>query len=282
MAKIHIGSENGQSSQYEEEEVKAMLRQGALTEKTLYWKQGMTEWKPLSHLFPPPVPSEFAPPALPAEHIQTTFTFAKDPHGLTRFLKIMLWIQLAFTVLSIGGDFSQLGLAFGETITEQAANANDMRQAIINLPYFLVMIITGIAFLKWIYRANLNCRGFGAEGMAFTPGWSIGFYFIPIANLFKPYQAMKEIWKVSADPRNWKSQPGDSILPVWWTLWIVTGVLNQITTRLTLSVDSREDLQAATIFSIIGSIFTAIIIVVAVKLISRIIDMQARLVRENP
>ncbi|MDA7888799.1 DUF4328 domain-containing protein, partial [Akkermansiaceae bacterium] len=68
---------------------------------------------------------------------------------------------------------------------------------------FWMFVVTGIVFLAWVRRANINSRGFGAANMNFSPGWSIGFYFIPILNLFKPFQAMKEILFVSRDAKRW-------------------------------------------------------------------------------
>ncbi|MDW8262007.1 MAG: DUF4328 domain-containing protein, partial [Phycisphaerales bacterium] len=82
-------------------------------------------------------------------------------------------------------------------------------------------IMTWIAFLMWTYRANINCRAFGAAEMRFSPGWSIGYHFIPALNLVRPYLAMKEIWQASTNPSNWKQQPGSALLRWWWALWIL-------------------------------------------------------------
>jgi hypothetical protein len=74
---------------------------------------------------------------------------------------------------------------------------SDVVTGIVGLAQFILAIITGITFLRWIYRSNNNLRALSGESMTFTPGWSVGWYFIPIANLWKPYQVMNEIWKVS-------------------------------------------------------------------------------------
>ena len=58
--------------------------------------------------------------------------------------------------------------------------------------------------------------------MAFTPGWVVGWYFIPIAWFWKPYQAMREIWQASVSPADWKQQVGSPLLVWWWALWILT------------------------------------------------------------
>lgn len=58
-----------------------------------------------------------------------------------------------------------------------------------------------------------------------TPGWAVGWYFIPIASFWKPYVAMRDIVRAStldAGLPGW-------LLPFWWTLWI----LSQFTGRAT-------------------------------------------------
>jgi hypothetical protein len=44
--------------------------------------------------------------------------------------------------------------------------------------------------------------------------------------LWKPYQAMKEIWKVSANPANWQNSPRGAILPWWWFCFIASGIID--------------------------------------------------------
>jgi hypothetical protein len=56
------------------------------------------------------------------------------------------------------------------------------------------LLVSIIAVAMWIHRAHANLYEAGAEGLQFTPGWAVGWYFIPFANLFKPFQAMRELW----------------------------------------------------------------------------------------
>jgi hypothetical protein len=141
-----------------------------------------------------------------------------------------------------------------------------------------VIIATAVVFLMWIYRANLNCHGFGAEGMQFTPGWAVGWYFIPFLNLIRPFQVMKEIWMVSSDPGNWQAQKGSPILGWWWALWLISCFLGQIVFRLAMRVDSPASLEALTKVSISAALFEIPVILVALSLISRITRMQTKLV----
>lgn len=166
------------------------------------------------------------------------YQYTINPISLTKLLKTMLWISLGISVLSLLSDFMQMNLLSAGTFSQSAAEANDSRQRVMGILYLVAFIVTGIAFLKWIHRANKNCHGFGAQGMEFTPGWSIGYYFIPFINLYKPYRAMKEIWKVSTNPANWQNENGSALLGWWWALWLICGFLGQASFRMSMSANT--------------------------------------------
>jgi hypothetical protein len=84
-----------------------------------------------------------------------------------------------------------------------------------------VLYASLILFLRWIYCANSNARKLGASGMAFTPGWSVGWFFVPFANFVKPYQVMREIWQTSSNPGAWKGEPVPFKIAAWWGIWCV-------------------------------------------------------------
>lgn len=206
------------------------------------------------------------------------FHYSKDPTSLTKFLKIMLWISLGISIISLLSDFMQMNLLSSGTFSQAEAETNDSRQQIIGILYLVAFVVTGIAFLKWIHRANSNCHGFGAQGMQFTPGWSIGYYFIPFINLYKPYRAMKEIWKVSTNPINWQNEKGSPLLGWWWALWLISNFLGQASFRLSMRADTISLMQASTMVSIISGVIDIPLYIVAVSLISTIFAKQEKLV----
>ena len=278
---IHVLDSNGQSSVYPEEQVLHMLQQGLLKGESLAWKEGMADWQPLFQVVPPPAAPGHPVPPLSQPMPGVAYSFVKDPWVLTKALKVMLWVYLGVVVISMLSDFAQLSLATGGDITTEAAEANDDRQGVIGILYLVVFIATGVLFLRWIHRANRNCRGFGAIGMQYTPGWSIGSYFIPFMNLVAPYQAMREISQVSADPRRWQAQAGGALLGWWWALWLLSNVLGQIVFRTSMEVTDADSLQLATVVSIISAFGDIALTLVAVSLISSIMAKQARLTQPS-
>lgn len=103
--------------------------------------------------------------------------------------------------------------------------------AILGLLLSGVSLFTYVVFLVWMNAAAKNARSFGHEGLEFTPGWVVGWWFIPFANWVKPFQAMKEIWQAS-DPdaigagyQSWRASVVPGTFGVWWATYLLGGVV---------------------------------------------------------
>lgn len=59
-------------------------------------------------------------------------------------------------------------------------------------------VLAGVAWMMWQYRARLNLQGFGVYNLQWAPGWSIGGWFIPLANIIVPILVLNEIDKATA------------------------------------------------------------------------------------
>lgn len=278
MATVQVSSADGTRRTYSDAELRRLWHDGVLDNSSTYFIEGMAESRPLREYFDSVVTDQQLVEQL---NLDDTLSFTKDPNNLTTVLKGLLGLSLLVAVANLVCDVWQWNLLTSSEISLEEAEANDTRQALVGVAAILGLVVTGIVFLSWQHRANLNCRGFGASGMKFSPGWSIGYYFIPIVMLFKPYQAMKEIWKVSSNPRDWESQPGSPYLSWWWALWLLTGFAGQISTRLSLRADTPETLKTSTFFAILSDGFDIAVHVAAFLLVTKIIEMQNKLVHDQ-
>ena len=209
----------------------------------------------------------------------TTYQYKKDLTELTNVLKVMLWILLGVNVIAIISNFMQMDLLSSD-YSQAEADLNDSRQSIVNSIYIIVSIISSITFLTWIYRANLNCHHFGAEGMRFTPGWSIGWYFIPIPNLWKPYQAMKEIWGVSKNPSDWQDESDSTLLGWWWAFWLVSVTSGLPMLNASVNLDSVSSLESFTTLLIVYNIIDIISCLIVLSIVATIASNQEKLVSD--
>ena len=142
----------------------------------------------------------------------------KDSTNLTQWVVWLLYGYIALNAIALFTTMVEFQF-LSQSSYSAVATIEDWNNvfSIINL---IVHTVLGVMVLTWTYRANYNARQIGATEMVFTPGWSIGWYFIPIANFWKPYNAMIEIWKASSNPQSWQSQPTPVLLTWWWSLWI--------------------------------------------------------------
>jgi hypothetical protein len=101
---------------------------------------------------------------------------------------------------------------------------------------------TAILFSFWFYRVYANLELLKAQWLEYTPGWAVGYLYIPIIQLFKPCQVAQEIWKASnpsASGSNWKEGGGSNLIGGWWAAW-VAGLLIGRLGMLLLRPPGRE------------------------------------------
>jgi hypothetical protein len=109
-----------------------------------------------------------------------------------------IWIVLGFQIISAISTFFQYlllkSVAEGYSITTEAANSNDFRQSIIAILFAILYLFSVVFFIQWFRRAYFN-QEIKFKSMASTNGWVSGAWFVPIMNLFKPFQLMQEIYE---------------------------------------------------------------------------------------
>jgi hypothetical protein len=155
-----------------------------------------------------------------------------------------------------------------------AAESNGRRQKAIGLVQLVLWLLCAVAILAWIRLANKNARLLGARDMEFTPGWAIGWYFIPIANLWKPYQAMVEIWRASSGSADWKSDETSGSLPGWWFAWLAFNVLGQMSFQRTVKAQEILELKNAAIATIAADVASMVLCILFLEIVKDIHHRQ--------
>lgn len=217
---------------------------------------------------PQPVPQAPVTASTPVETRQNEMGL-KPLTGLTKTLRVLLMINIAAYAAAVLSGFFEyrayMELPADVDLSETVIPA-EIVTVIIGLIQMILFIILAIIFLRWIYRMNKNLGALSGQPMRFTPGWSVGWYFIPFACLFKPYQAMKEIWQKSHKNRSDTS----SILGLWWALWIVSSFLGELAMKSILGAESVKDYTASTITYMVSDGIDVALSIVALMLVTRI------------
>ena len=95
----------------------------------------------------------------------------------------------------------------------------------------LISLGASVLFLVWMHQASKNVHTFRRLGLDFTPGWCVGWWFIPFFSMWKPYQALKEIWlasdasSASAADDSWRTRRVPWTFPFWWATYLLSGFL---------------------------------------------------------
>jgi hypothetical protein len=277
MDAIYLKYPDGQMTQRSEEEARRLWKGGLMPSGTIYWQEGMPEWKPVTLWLGEYPVAEAVMPNKPETGI-FSYQFLLDPTGLTRFLQRLLWISVAIACIALVDDVVEfVQVQVGQLTPDQVAT-NDPIQGILGLLQSGLGIVTGITFLKWIYRAYKNIQGFGAEGLRFSPGWAVGYYFIPILSLIRPVQVMSEIWRASDDPRNWPRRPGSWVIVSWWTLFLIYTGVTQVSLEIAIQASTNDQWTLAAVLAIAGDLFSIPLSIAALRLVTEVYRRQKALV----
>ncbi|HEX6187335.1 MAG TPA: DUF4328 domain-containing protein [Pyrinomonadaceae bacterium] len=217
------------------------------------------------------------PPSAP--HQYKPFVSA---HNRARLVTILLIVGAVISLLTIPSHVLDLSVQpFGEDqeISDNPAGFLALAlTGVLGLITIAVYIATVVVFLMWLYRVSNNVAAFGQPRQT-SAGWAVGSFFVPIANLFIPYQAIKEIWQKS-DPTPTDafsyvmSAPG--FFPAWWGFWLASNITSNIYFRMTMAEAPVEGSAMIGIFSEVLSIAAAAFAIQVVKEIDRRQEERAR------
>ena len=206
----------------------------------------------------------------------------RDNRRLARWVVALLGVQIALDLAGLTSGWMEMQLleqaGTGSFVSADGfmadAEASDRRQQLIGIAQLGFMILNGILILIWIYRANVSARGLGAE-LETSPGWAVGWFFIPIANLYMPFDALRDLWKGSANPARWRDEPVPGLLFwSWWLLWLASNITANIAFRWSLNAEDLADFQAVSRLTFASDALSAPASLLFAIIVARIQAMQ--------
>ena len=210
--------------------------------------------------------------------------------GITTALTWLFVAHIVLTALLIIGVFNHLrvlsdkeagGLVFD---TKAVNDANAFPAAMIILSGFVALAIF-VLLIIWLYRAAKNNEALGRQNPRLGPGWAIGGWFIPVANLVIPFIIMDDVWR-GADPSIARGDPAwrrTSTLGAIWA-WLVTAVIFTIPSFIASSsgdvrADEPDKVRRDDILRIIGAFGAILAAVFAIVVTRRIAARQEECLR---
>jgi hypothetical protein len=187
----------------------------------------------------------------------------------------LIWIVLVLQIASLISGFFQYDLlqivANGGEISNETAIANDTREQTIGMIYFIAYIISAITFIQWFRRAyfNLHLR---VNHLSQTEGSAAGSWFIPFANLYRPYQIMKELYQetkelLTKNEIRLNQNFSTKFLGIWWTLWIISNVIGNLVFRNSMKAETINELIRSTVAGMILNVIGIPLALITIKII---------------
>lgn len=195
----------------------------------------------------------------------------------------------------------------GEMPPQSTLELSDTLMATLGIGQFVLLVVTGVLFLRWLHRVVFVTRGLGAEMLTWAPKDAVLAFIIPIISIVRPYQVMRDVHDMLApdavpepapqvragDAQGYRqvemvAPPAPAKLPhasisAWWAAFWFGNVLANIASRQTgTSADdllTRNTLNSASDAVEIVSATLAIVVVRAVT--ARLVERYRR-VRHNP
>ena len=169
-------------------------------------------------------------------------------------------------ILDEGGDFE-------ETIN-QAGTLSQSFNGLGILIFILTVIFWGIWKNKscknaWFFYSHRAIPNHFADNP--TPGWSVGYYFVPFLNLWKPLQAMGFIRDQCSE--SVKTGP---LLGLWWTAWLIMNFFSRYAARMRDEFETTSEATAYNNTLMVDSLITIVAAFFAAAVIHQLSAGQRR------
>ena len=215
-------------------------------------------------------------------------TARRAGHAVARWTICLLLAWLALEAATLASGFSYRGLlarlAAGAVPLPDEAAATAARDRTIGLLKVAALTGAGIAWLIWLHRTYGNLVLVGSKRSRFSRGWAVGYWFIPLVNLVRAYQVMKDLW-LRSDSLNdrdaYDSLPAPAYLTGWWGMSLAWGALGRLPPIM--AHDARTPLELINVTDV-GMLVNALGIVAGVLAIKvvREIDRRQQCFGVNP
>lgn len=167
-----------------------------------------------------------------------------------------------------------------EIVTQDDLDTTDLREGVVALLTLIAFVVAVVMFIRWFRRAYANLPALGAGNLRFATWWTIGAWFIPIVNLFRPKQIANDIWRGSDPERqrdqepSWEGGHVPALFQWWWAFFLVSTWLENASFRAELAANDLDGYRNAAAVTIAVNAVEAVAGVLAVFVVDRASGQQ--------
>ncbi|WP_405820333.1 DUF4328 domain-containing protein [Streptomyces sp. NBC_01390] len=92
------------------------------------------------------------------------------------------------------------------------------RSGFVSMVFLYLMTAAIVLFLAWLARSRRNAQELSPQASVPSRGWTIGAWFVPVANLFVPRRLVLDIGRASSP--SWEQKRDTARVNLWWGAWI--------------------------------------------------------------
>ena len=201
------------------------------------------------------------------------FRSARTRAKLTVALLAAITLVYVLTAFHHVSGFDLVSRADLGILTPGEVTVFDDVTQILAVAYLLAFLASAVAFLAWLSRSVDNVPPLTGQVPRSTPRWSIGWWFVPIANFVMPYLVVRDLLV------RLRGTDGGPIwvLLAWWVAWLGTTLASLVVASIRgpntlaelntwFSVNLAADLAGAT---------AAVLAIVVVRGIQTLADQRA-------
>ncbi|HCK84531.1 MAG TPA: hypothetical protein DHW63_08445 [Hyphomonadaceae bacterium] len=169
-------------------------------------------------------------------------TWPRNPRSLWTVLRFFL--VAGFLVQLISGALGSYEIWTGILGPEDFENPEVPLIGLATLAsvglWIFVFLMCVISTARLTFRMGKNLNTLEAPGERMPPGWAVGWYFVPLANLLMPFRGLKQIWRDTFAIAD-RSQPDDLVATLWWASWVFSNILGTWSFRATLESGGNNE-----------------------------------------
>ncbi|MFB7587932.1 DUF4328 domain-containing protein [Streptomyces sp. NPDC056169] len=200
----------------------------------------------------------------------------RNPNGLPFAVTALLGGTILADALSLFATFE-----LRTAVTEHAGgdvSGRDLAMATmagVGLLQILLFLATATVFIIWFHRLRANAEVWAGDLLGRTPGWAIGGWFVPLANLWIPRGVAADIWRASRAEPSAADRPGELLLlNGWWTAFVADWIVARVAGRVYGWAETFEEYASAANWLLASDALDIVAAVLAILFVRRLTSMQ--------
>jgi len=173
-------------------------------------------------------------------------------------------------------------------VEELESVTSELAYGLVGFAQGVALIIAAVFFIRWFHLAHRNLGSLSDQPAAHNSRWVIWGFFVPILNLVRPQQLMREIWSITSV--RWQGEPSRVIgltqpadhVNLWWGLFVATGILGNAVGRVALRATTAQETLLATWAVVFSDAFDIAAVLVALALVRSVTELQRPLLGHAP